>query len=73
MLVTPYVKHQLAVRRFRKNMIERGYEHINEFGNTLWELHRGFKSTKFNEHKIVAVEIDIDRKSIWFKTEKVTK
>jgi hypothetical protein len=81
MLVTPYVKHQLAVRRFRRDMIRRGYERIDEHRNTLWELHRGSKSYTapagsiysplFQEHNIVDVKIDIDRKSIWYKTEKV--
>lgn len=71
MLVTPYVKNQLAVRRFRRDMIKRGYEHINQHGSKLWELHRGVRSAPFDEHHIVDVKIDIDRKSIWFKTERV--
>lgn len=81
MLVTPYVKNQLAVRRFRRDMKKQGYEYVDERGGNLWQLHRGSKSYTapagsiysplFQEHIIVDVKIDIDRKSIWYKTERV--
>lgn len=71
MLVTTYVRKQLAVRRFRRDMKKQGYEYIDERGGMLWQLHRGSRSYGGNQHVITDVKIDIDRISLWVKTEKV--
>jgi len=71
MLVTPYVRKQLAVRRFRRDMKKQGYERVNEDAAVLRDISRGGRSYGGNQHVIADVKIDIDRKSLWVKTEKV--
>jgi hypothetical protein len=68
MRVTEQTKHLLALRRWRRNIIARGYEEIGEHGGNLWQLYRGARW----DHVITHVAIDPSRKSIWVKIEKKT-
>lgn len=66
MKVTTFTRATLAFRRQRKELFAKGWEEVGEGGGKLWELHRGFR----HDHRIVAVRIGADGKSLYVKIEK---
>ena len=41
MKLTEWSKRALKIRRFHRDMTERGYEEVGERGGKLWEIYRG--------------------------------
>lgn len=64
MKVTPFTRSALKVRRENRDRIRAGWERVGEQGGKLWELHRGHRLN----HRIIAVDIAADEKSLWIKT-----
>jgi hypothetical protein len=65
MKVTDLTREILRCRRERRRLLKNGWEEISQNGGRLWELHSGYRQ----RHRIVAVCIGPDGKSVWIKTQ----
>jgi len=64
MLVTDFTRDALRLRRFRRDMVARGFEEVGEGGDRLWELYRGSR----RDHVITEAQVDLAGRSVWIKT-----
>lgn len=64
MRVTALTKRVLHERRERRNLINDGFEEIDERGGKLWQLHRGCRIG----HVITDVRIAPDGRRLFIKT-----
>lgn len=66
MKVSRFTRGALAIRREHRDLTKGGWEHVDERGGRLWELHRGGRLG----WRIVECKISADGRTLWVKTEK---
>jgi len=65
MLVTDFTRRTHRVRKFRKEMLAKGWEQLGEGGGNIWQLTRGHRTYA----RIVDCVVDPSGKSVWVNIE----